>query len=430
MNRYRLGLLADYLAATRNETDIDSGQLRTLGMDPERCGHIPRVQRWAPWGMRRPRLTASAAKLARLLWPLAGAPLLFTHQALSLWRSRPRGEGAPPVTASHVGLGFSTRAMQLIRAPVFEPAPACWLIVPWVEVPALPSALQRIDLMQLLSARDLRDAWLDAMAATRIAVRRRDMRDWALQTYTALRWFTARRAVDRLSGVLYTAEHYDRWAVLADRAVRGRHARRNRPQVDGPSGLVLIQHGVVASLDSPHKAGEELNLSTRLSRVDALFVFDDVSETFFRQQVLTLAANRRLPNIRRFVPGITLSSTGESKGTVTLLFVGHPFCEQLHLCAYAELQRTAPDVVSYYKPHPLAVMSPAMQATGWHFIKDSAMFPAVDLLISYPSTLVVEYEAHGVKAIVHPINMRLNEAQPFFSNLSRELARLREAAVQ
>lgn len=430
MNRYRLGLLADYLAATRNEIDIDSRQLRALGMDARNGGRIPRVQRWAPWGMRRPRLFAFAATVARLLWPLAGAPLLFTRQALSLWRTRPRSETPPPVVADHVGLGFSTRAMQLIRAPHFKPAPTCWLTVPWVEAPALPSGVQRFDLMALLSPRDLIDAWLDAMAATRVAVRRRDMSDWALQTYTALRWFAARRAVDRLRGELYTAEHYDRWAVLADRAVRRSRAQRHLPQPHGVSGLVLVQHGVVSSPDSQNQTEEELVLSTRLSSIDSLHVFDDASEAFFRRQVLTPAGNRRLPHIHRFVPGITLSATGEASGTLTLLFVGHPFCEELHLRALAEIERTTSGVVPYYKPHPLAAMSPAMAATGWRFVTDPSVFPAVDLLISYPSTLVVEYEAQGIKALVHPINMRPSEAQPFLSNLSRELARMREAAAQ
>lgn len=430
MNRYRLGLLADYLAATRNEIDIDSRLLLALGMDARRGGHIPRVQRWAPWGMRRPRLSALAARLARLLWPLAGAPLLFTSQAISLWRAQRGNKASSPVVEDHVGLGFSTRAMQLIRAPHFEPAPTCWLIVPWVEVPALPSAVQRIDLMQLLYTRDLLDAWMDAIVATCIAIRRRDMSDWALQTYTAMHWFAARRAVDRLSGVLYTAEHYDRWAVLVDRAVRRRRARRHTPQTQGATGLVLVQHGVVSSPDSLSKTEEELKLSTRLSSVDSLHVFDDASEAFFRRQVLTPAGNRRLPDIRRFVPGITLSATGEANGILTLLFVGHPFCEELHLSALAEIQRTTPGVVPYYKPHPLAAMSPAMAATGWRFVKDPSVFPAVDLLISYPSTLVVEYEAQGIKALVHPINLRPSEAEPFLSNLSRELARLREAAAQ
>ncbi|MDP3625761.1 MAG: hypothetical protein Q8S12_04165 [Hydrogenophaga sp.] len=431
MNRYRLGLLADYLAATRNEIDIDNRMLRTLGMDPMRCGHIPRVQRWAPSGLRRPCLWANIARLARLLWPLVGAPLLFTLQAMSLWRAMPRMEISPRVIAvDHIGLGFSSRAMQLIRTPAFDPAPACWLVVPWVSVPTLPSELLRIDLMEVLSAKDLRDAWLDAMAATLVAVRRRDLSQWILQTYTALRWFAARRAVDRLGGTLYTAEHYDRWAVLADRAVRRSHANNHSPQAEGPRGLVLVQHGVVVPTGNKPDTSEELRLSTRLSRVDALHAFDDASETFFRLRVLTIAGNRRLPNVKRFVPNITLSATGEAAGTITLLFVGHPFCEELHLHALAEIQRTMPNVATYYKPHPLAAMSPTMAAAGWQFVKDSQFFPAVDLLISYPSTLVVEYEAQGIRALVHPINMRSAEAQPFLYNLSRELARVRQASSQ
>lgn len=64
----------------------------------------------------------------------------------------------------------------------------------------------------------------------------------------------------------------------------------------------------------------------------------------------------------------------------------------------------------YYKPHPTAPMSASMKQVGWEIIEDVSTFPLVDLLIAYPSTLVVEYEGLGIPAAVHPMNLGCEDA--------------------
>src|SRR5690606_11827905 len=96
-----------------------------------------------------------------------------------------------------------------------------WLVLPWVSLTTAANTRQ-INVLSLLRFRELLSAYLLAMRAVRLMSRRQAMAPWILQSYTALRWFVVRAAVSKVSGPFWIAEHFDRWAVLADSVARQR----------------------------------------------------------------------------------------------------------------------------------------------------------------------------------------------------------------
>ena len=59
---------------------------------------------------------------------------------------------------------------------------------------------------------------------------------------------------------------------------------------------------------------------------------------------------------------------------------------------------------------------------NWTFIQEKNYFPAVDLLISYPSTLVTEYSNNGVAAVIHNVNAEMIEVQNTVDEVRKKLA--------
>lgn len=106
----------------------------------------------------------------------------------------------------------------------------------------------------------------------------------------------------------------------------------------------------------------------------------------------------------------------KSVHSLRLLFVGHPICETLHVHIVEALGE---GISSYYKPHPANPSSARVNSASWTVIHDKTVFPEVDLLISYPSTLVKEYEGMNIPAIIHPLNMPPADAGDLIESIKR-----------
>jgi hypothetical protein len=164
---------------------------------------------------------------------------------------------------------------------------------------------------------------------------------------------------------------------------------------------------------NPEKNGDipSINLPTRLNQVDELHVYNNDEAAIFKSAVLAGRKTTRVLDLHFFKPVIELAGKRASS-KINLLFVGHPLCESFQAEVFRQL--TNKDVFEiFYKPHPKAPMSSAVAAVGWTIVTDEKTFPRVDLLISYPSTLVVEYEGAGVPASIHPIDAEVDALSPF-----------------
>lgn len=405
--RTRLRMLADYLAATRNEIAVDEMFLGLSRVSAEDVGHWPRVPYWFSLAKRHPYLTITACRIAKIVWLGGGAAIFFLCEYLRFLHLRRSVRSVDLPSTEGVILGFSTRVCDVVKPSRFPAFPYAWLTLPWAPQKELPKDAQELPVLSILDALDFRYAFEDAITIAYRMRRNRHLSPWILQGYTAFRWFLVRRATDRLTGKLVTTEHFDRWAVLADRSVR-----EKRRVTNCNDHLVLVQHGAMGALN-PEKNGDipSINLPTRLNQVDELHVYNNDEAAIFKSAVLAGRKTTRVLDLHFFKPVIELAGE-KASSKINLLFVGHPLCESFQAEVFRQL--TNKDVFEiFYKPHPKAPMSSAVTAVGWTLVADEKTFPRVDLLISYPSTLVVEYEGAGVPASIHPIDAGVDALSPF-----------------
>ena len=161
-----------------------------------------------------------------------------------------------------------------------------------------------------------------------------------------------------------------------------------------------------------------LNLPTRLRQVDELHAYNSNEAATFQANVFARGKISRALDVHFFKPAIDL--TGEAiSDRPRLLFVGHSLCECFQIEVFQKL-KTWKNFEVYYKPHPKAAMSASIAAVEWTIIKEANIFPRVDLLVSYPSTLVIEYEGVGIPASVHPLDVSIDDL-PLFIEKTQEL---------
>jgi hypothetical protein len=109
-----------------------------------------------------------------------------------------------------------------------------------------------------------------------------------------------------------------------------------------------------------------------------------------------------------------------SDGRIKILFVGHSICLDLHIHLFNEL-KSAHSIVTFYKPHPTEKIEKRILEQNWKLISDKHFFPKVDFLISYNSTLTIEYQNLGIESIVHPISLKSNESAQFLLKVKKEI---------
>lgn len=415
VSRINLRRLADYFAATRNEVAIEEMFLTLSKTEASRVGHLPRVPHWIAKALKRPRMMLATSKIAQVLWLLGGAAIYFIRDYLKFLFARMKAEATNQFQSEGSILGLSSRVHVFLKPATFPSLPRVWLTLPWLERQELPDAAQELPLLSALKHRDFLSAFIDAMVVTYRMQRHRSLAPWVLQTYTAFRWFLVRRVVDRIDGPLVTAEHYDRWAVLVDRSVR---ERRRAPGCN--VRMILVQHGAMGPLTGAEvQTSASLHLPTRLRQVDKLHAYNNTEVAAFRDMVFAKPEVSRFLEVQFFDPTLELSGS-ETSNCPILLFVGHPLCESFHAQTYIKLKDwKVVDVL--YKPHPMASMSVSMAEVGWTIIKDANYFPKVDLLVSYPSTLVKEYESLGIHACVHSLDAQLGDLDLFVDKIQKTI---------
>lgn len=423
----RIRLIADYLAATRNEIAVDEMLLKLAHLTPTKVGYLPRVPHWLSKALQAPWLTRVVWKLSWVLWLVGGAIAYFALELLKFKRLQQRIRELPPQNVPVTGgavLGFSTRVCNVADPTRFPWLPTVWLTCPWAPQHCLPKNALELPLMSLLTKSDLNEAFFCALRSTYALARKPTTARWSLQGYTALRWFVVRRAVDKLSGSLVTVEHFDRWAVLVDRSVRTARVAKGLPRK-----LIFIQHGALGGLGNAENYSDDpLKLPARILCVDELHTYNSNEESIFRSNVFSTNQRQSTLTVHYFSP--TITTTGElTEGRLRLLFVGHPLCENFQSKAYQALKKVL-DFDAFYKPHPKAPMSEAMENIGWTIIKDPLIFPKVDLLVSYPSTLVIEYEGLGIQASVHPLDIDLEALPRFIGQLLAKIKSISSSPIE
>lgn len=410
---FSLRHIIDYIRATENEIAIDIAAYGLCGIDPSNAGYVPRPTKW----VRKVGKSLFLIKLLGLslgiIWRFGGSQIFYFAEfcRFYFYSKFCRDPLPETLTMNSYVLSFSSRAADIIRHPTIDNITSCYITVPWAPIAELPSSSTSVDVFSLLSGSDLVRAYFFSVLATKALSTRKEVSKWILQSYTAFRWFAVRAAIEKLGGHFFIAEHYDRWAILADSAV----SRRKRG-ASSESGMTpelhLFQHGSLGSLNLREPARRHrFELKRRLNAVTHLYVYDEVSMNFFMDRILSVKCISLGVKLTYFSHKISLQH-GLDSANFRILFVGHPLCEDFHIYLHGVLSQKF-NIYFYYKPHPTASICGLAKNIEWNVIEDRNFFPNVDMLISYPSTLVNEYASHGIHALVHPMNMKKENSDNF-----------------
>lgn len=408
MDYSRKRVLIDYIHSTKNEIAIDQSFFYLANEKAACIGYFPRVPLWLVKAKNNRKLSWFVYLISRYGWLCGGGVVYFLMDfcrfAYINFNNRNQNKGAIHFSDGAV-LAFCTRAGDVIDSSSMPDIPNQWLLLPWADQSKLPSDAVPIELMTVVNMGDLTRSFIDAVRSIYTHIKYHNNLDWILQTYTAFRWFLVRRVVDRFAGKLVIVDHFNRWAVLVDRSVKA--AKR----LNTSKSFSIVQHGTVRGLfnDAETIAFTEA-YPTLFYNVNELYVYNKDEENIFRKKILSPKITSSVI-VKYFNPSIILTdcSVGEKR---KLLFVGHPLCEEFQILVYKQLIVKI-DVEIFYKPHPKSTMTADICEVGWKVIEDVSVFPLVDLLVSYPSTLVVEYAGMGVQSSVHPINAHIEQAIPF-----------------
>lgn len=424
MIKQRLRLVVDYIWATENEIAIDKSVYALSGVSPKELNYAPRPAKVLNRFFRSKVLFKLSLGLFKVIWRFGGAAVYFLHEMISYYRystgCRSRVNDCQEI--GEYALGFSSRAVDILKSSVLGFEPKCWITFPWAPFNVPGNTERYIDVFSLLNKRDFITAYILAVTASRKISRREQTKNWSLQSYTAFRWFAVRIALEKLNiDRLLIAEHYDRWAVLADKLISKKRFHSSSITKSNAE-FVLMQHGALSGLAlSEHKSqpGLSFKLKHRLANVTQLYVYDDSSRRVFEREIFSASCVSKGVGINFFQPMIELTCL-PSESAIRVLFVGHPICEALHIDMVKKLSQEY-NVCFYYKPHPTAGFSDSVKRQNWQVIEGRSTFPEVDFLIAYPSTLVSEYSASGVPAVLHSLDLDTNLSSTLLESVKSKL---------
>lgn len=366
-----------FVAAVANERQYDVYAMRMAGLSPEADQVLFRPLRVARCAGRFPRLTRYALQTVGMLWWLL-FPLALCAGALRLcWLKLFTRHSH--VELQRVALACTPRlASSLGRVPAAE-RPRQVITIPWCKLPPLPAEYQQVSLISLMQWNDIWPAMVSSWSVARRSSRTFPGRMDRLQTFCALSFMISWRVLARSLAAaqqVWVANHFDRWAVLADR-------------LPVEAERVLVQHGCL-------HAGHAM--PTRLDRFSQLYYFDDASQARFLTDVF---AQHNVPRCHRTSAALELSEVELPPGACGVLIVGHP--------AQVALERALTERMLAYNSsiHVLIKPHPSFATTGYREfphervkrIEEPRFFPRVDLVVCHASTLGLEYEASGIPVI-------------------------------
>lgn len=378
--------------AIENEIEVDEFLYKMCNRSSDDYAYTPRPSKWITKFPPADFFSKVFFKVIRFFWK-NGACYIYYAIELVKWRSAWQKDLTfKNVELDKVAIGFTDRAYELIPMAI-KNTPMFWITFPWNNPKAIPANSNNISILSLLSKKDFFLALLLSRQLHIKMLRSKKTTAHIMQDYAAFRWFLVRIALSRLRAErFYSAEHFDRWAVMADRL----------------KNLTLIQHGALGG--GSCGIGVHFNLKYKLRNVEHLYVFNKTSEKIFIDHIIK---NNPL-SISNFDLSIKLRDV-HSKD-LKVLFVGHLMCEDFQVELYRKIIQKMKARI-FYKPHPLFPPNDKIRDLGWQIVEDRAFFPRVDIVISYPSTLVDEYAIFGIPATLHPINATMEDIEETILNL-------------
>ncbi|WP_445373505.1 hypothetical protein ACSLVK_12225 [Photorhabdus tasmaniensis] len=372
--------------ATKNEIAIENILRQTYS---NRLPYIPRISRWIAIWLRNRALMYIFFWISFLLWIFGGALIFYFFDILCCFFRKEKLRASQQIamndTPKKYYVVFCPKGGESMQTMYAHFSDITWITLPWVQFRKLDN-INYVSITKILTLSDYFKAYILSAIVMFIFISKPLTRKWILQTYTASKWFCVRIALDKLNGEFITTEHFDRWAVLMDRLC-----------LNKKTNLTLVQHGSLKALLLPENAN--FKIYTRLHSVAELIAYDQIESEIFLNKIIR---NRKGRAITLLHIGMQLNIVKIDNNKFSILFVGHPHCEDTQIKIYCSLAEL--DIIAYYKEHPKAPASRNVRKMGWLFINDLKFFPDVDLVISYASTLAYEYENIGIKVLFHDLS--------------------------
>ncbi len=419
--------IVSYLQATDNEIAIDLLSYKILNIKPTDFGHFPRpiniLHIFNKLNIVKGKILLNAIYY---LWIFGFSflyncfQLFYSLLRIKFYKNKIHVLNQKPT----FNLAFSLRATQIIPE-VKQNIQQIWISFPWVKLNS--KEIYAINIFSFLSINDLFISFhLSNIAVRKLFFRSKNSHSNILQSYTAYNWFLARIALEKLQGNFVIAEHYDRWAVLVDSMVfEKNHLYKNGKKEDFK--FTLFQHGIIGIPSNLMNNDFNLSLKYKLECVTELFVYDIDSKNLFIKKVLSSNCTKNLNKINFKEPSINIRLRA-TNASLIILFVGHPACEQLHVHLYKKLKCEF-DFKAYYKPHPLKGISKLINDQDWIIINDKSFYPSVDHLVSYPSTLVIQYAKLKITSSVHPLGLAAKNSTEFIETIKRNIVTVHNSSV-
>lgn len=247
--------------------------------------------------------------------------------------------------------------------------------IPEIKVTKLTSDRRNniYNIYNFLSMRDLISSFMFSCYSPGYLRRIESNRAQLLQTYTSYSWFVTWFALNNLQpSEIWFGNHFDRWAILID------HIK---------SKNTLVQHGIEDGSFSP---------PIKLNSVKTLYAFNADQVLFFDQKIITSKFS-----IEYFKPTIVVQKLSLSVPSV-LIIGNQSLYFKKEKSFIAGLQHL--EVKVFLKPHPRQSTEAYKKLRGefeFELLTEPYYFPDVNYVISYKSTLALEYELIGKNVFYH-----------------------------
>lgn len=380
-----LRFICEFFAAIQNEVAHDLYQLKIAEIDCNKCPSLPRPAKWAVIYSKHPKIFTAMDSIFSASWVFLGVVFFFAEHFR--FSSVLCGKVDPDPKGQ--AFAFSRRCVDLVSSNISTSIQTQLVTFPWLKIDSGFGCEAKLDAGLLLKRSTASRILALSILSHIISIKSIYSRRFFFQSYTAWRWYYARLLLVDLPGPFLTADHFDRWAVLADKVVGERNKRY------GKQAFTLLQHGSVNAQTQDVSIG--FYIPTKLCNVTDVYLYSDADYKVFLNDIL--CTKKHKPALNYLVPKLKLSPV-DNRGKFSLLVVGHPLCENVHV-DFINWLSDCHDVYVLYKPHPLAKESRLISATGCRIVHDKQFYPRVDLVVSYPSTLVTEYNISGVEVFEH-----------------------------
>ena len=412
-----------FILAAKNEQAFDRLYYRLLGLSSDDYNCIPRPSKWIkrfPW-------TLTIIRLGSRFFTYAWSYVLFyvhvpVKVVVALVKQKPNRRGFCGV-GGEVVFAICDRSCAVLSRVCGASGSEVWLSPGGVVLSK--RSRRGIKVGPLDPKEILEPSEIMLVAILAFKVHRKIVADigasMSLQTYVLVEWLLMFAAIIALSPKkICTAEHHDKWAVLAD--IYCAELKRR----GGCCELEIAQHG--KEYRATYEMMSEIvdgGLPYRLRSISKLHIYGSEQQSIFEEYIISpnsLVGEGRLV-VEFLKHQIDLVEVDGYE--VNVLIVGHPICEKFQAELFRFLDKD-PKTIFFYKPHPTAPAGKCVELTDWTLIADHDFFPRADLVISYPSTLVDEYESEGVAALIHSLDAVEADLTKFSQSVNEALFKLRK----